>query len=92
VHSSAVQPAAKGRGYAYLSGFDPAWAKLSPGAVLLKHSIAESIAEGLRAFDFLRKPEAFKYLWGAEDVVNSRLVIGQARSLTMEGQVQAQCH
>lgn len=61
--------------YAYLAGFDPAWRKDSPGAVLLKHSLADAIAEGIREFDFLRQPEAFKYSWGALDRVNSKITL-----------------
>jgi CelD/BcsL family acetyltransferase involved in cellulose biosynthesis len=68
---------AKGRAYAYLSGFNPAWSGFSPGAVLLKHSIGQAIAEGVATFDFLRKPEAFKYSWGAKDHVNQALVISR---------------
>jgi CelD/BcsL family acetyltransferase involved in cellulose biosynthesis len=86
--------AAKGRAYAYLSGFDPAWGKFSPGGVLLKRSIAEAIGEGIRTFDFLRKAEPFKYLWGAEDIVNSRLTIRRTAALeglATEGQAEASC-
>lgn len=68
---------AKGTVYAYLSGFDPEWSKYSPGAVLLKHSIAESIREGATAFDFLRNREPFKYLWGATEAPNHKLVLTQ---------------
>jgi CelD/BcsL family acetyltransferase involved in cellulose biosynthesis len=54
----------------YLSGFDPSMARLSPGAVLLGWAIEQSIADGLDEIDFLRKPEPYKYLWGARDQVN----------------------
>jgi len=67
--------AARGRLYYYLSGFDPAWGKFSPGALLLEHTIRSAIEEGAREFDFLRKPEAYKYLWGARDRVNRQLLI-----------------
>lgn len=56
--------------YCYLSGFDPSMARLSPGAVLLGWAIEQSIADGLEEIDFLRKPEPYKYLWGARDQVN----------------------
>lgn len=55
---------AKGRTYAYLSGFDPMWSRFSPGAVLLKYSIQRAIEEGSTEFDFLRKSEPFKYQFG----------------------------
>ena len=61
--------------YCYLSGFDPALAKLSPGAVLLDWLIEQAISEGLTAVDFLRQPEAYKYLWGARDTFNLKIVL-----------------
>lgn len=67
--------AARQRVYAYLSGFDPAWSRVSPGALLLAHSIGDAIAEGAREFDFLRRRERFKYDWGAIDTPNQRLQI-----------------
>ncbi|TPJ40166.1 GNAT family N-acetyltransferase [Mesorhizobium sp. B2-4-2] len=57
----------RGRAYAYLGGFDPAYAEESPGAILVGHAIAESIREGAREFDFLRGQEPYKYGWGAGD-------------------------
>ncbi|MEI9408915.1 GNAT family N-acetyltransferase [Mesorhizobium salmacidum] len=57
----------RGRAYAYLGGFDPAYAEESPSAILIGHAIAESIREGAREFDFLRGQEAYKYGWGAID-------------------------
>lgn len=60
--------------YCYLSGFDPLLAKLSPGAVLLGWLIEQAIAEGLTAIDFLRHPESYKYLWGARDRTNYRII------------------
>ncbi len=59
--------------YCYLSGFDPAMSKLSPGAVLLGWVIEQAIAEGTKYVDFLRQPEPYKYLWGARDRVNYKL-------------------
>jgi CelD/BcsL family acetyltransferase involved in cellulose biosynthesis len=56
--------------YCYLSGFDPDMAKLSPGAVLLQWVIEQAVAEGIQEVDFLRKSEAYKYLWGARDRIN----------------------
>ena len=67
--------AGHGRFYAYLDGFDPALARLSPGTVLLSYAIENAIREGLAEFDFLRQAEAFKYLWGARDEQNRRVLI-----------------
>jgi CelD/BcsL family acetyltransferase involved in cellulose biosynthesis len=66
---------AKDREYYYLSGFDPAYAAASPGALLLREAIGISIAEGCSAIDFLRNGEAYKYDWGARDRYTRRLVV-----------------
>jgi CelD/BcsL family acetyltransferase involved in cellulose biosynthesis len=55
------------RAYAYLGGFDPAYAEESPGTILIGHAISESIREGAVEFDFLRGQEPYKYGWGAVD-------------------------
>lgn len=55
------------RAYYYLSGFDPEYDFLSPGTLVVSHSIEEAIREGAVEFDFLRGQESYKYLWGAQD-------------------------
>jgi CelD/BcsL family acetyltransferase involved in cellulose biosynthesis len=62
------------RAYAYLGGFDPAYAEESPGAILIGHAISRSLCEGARAFDFLRGREDYKYGWGAVDTWTMRRV------------------
>ncbi|BCM17894.1 hypothetical protein MJ8_16600 [Mesorhizobium sp. J8] len=57
----------RNRAYAYLGGFDPAYADESPGAILIGHAIAGAAHEGAREFDFLRGRESYKYGWGAKD-------------------------
>lgn len=64
--------AAKGCAYAYLGGFDPAFAFESPGTLLMAHAIEEAMHEGAGTFHFLRGREAYKYEWGALDRWNSR--------------------
>jgi CelD/BcsL family acetyltransferase involved in cellulose biosynthesis len=59
----------------YLSGFNPAWAKLSPGTALVGTAIARAAEEGCREFDFLRGQEEYKYGWGAEDRPMGRRVM-----------------
>jgi len=61
--------------YYYLSGFDPAHARYSPGAALLSFIIRTAIEEGATEFDFLRKREEYKYQWGARDRVSRRLLL-----------------
>ncbi len=55
---------APGRILFYLSGFDAAYAELSPGTLLLAAMLEEARAEGLHEADFLRGDEAYKYAWG----------------------------
>ncbi|MBX6427151.1 MAG: GNAT family N-acetyltransferase [Variibacter sp.] len=61
------------RAYAYCGGFDPAFASLSPGMVLIGHAIEEAVRRGATEFHFLRGRETYKYEWGAKDRWNSRL-------------------
>jgi CelD/BcsL family acetyltransferase involved in cellulose biosynthesis len=74
--------AARGRTYAYLEGFDPRFAKVSPGSVLVGMAIEGAIAEGMREFDFLRKREGFKYGWGSRDRTNYRLAMQREAGLS----------
>ncbi|MGX8008951.1 GNAT family N-acetyltransferase [Mesorhizobium sp. ORM8.1] len=57
----------RGRAYAYLGGFDPAYTEESPGAILIGNAIIGATREGAREFDFLRGRESYKYAWGALD-------------------------
>jgi CelD/BcsL family acetyltransferase involved in cellulose biosynthesis len=64
--------------YAYLGGFDPELTRLSPGAQILHHAIAEAITEGAREFHFLRGGESYKYAWGAVDRWNRARTLRRA--------------
>jgi CelD/BcsL family acetyltransferase involved in cellulose biosynthesis len=66
---------AKRAAYAYLSGFDPEFAELSPGTQIVAHAIEEAVREGAREFHFLRGGEAYKYAWGALDRPNTALTL-----------------
>ncbi|MBV8504427.1 MAG: GNAT family N-acetyltransferase [Alphaproteobacteria bacterium] len=66
---------AKRTAYAYLSGFDPEYAQLSPGTQIVAHAIEEAIREGAREFHFLRGGETYKYAWGAVDRPNTTLTL-----------------
>jgi len=59
----------------YLSGFEPRWARLSPGTVLVGAAIARAASEGCDEFDFLRGQEDYKYAWGATERPRFRRVI-----------------
>jgi CelD/BcsL family acetyltransferase involved in cellulose biosynthesis len=69
----------KDRMYAYLGGFDPALKELSPGMVALYLVIEDSIRMGIREFDFLRGEEPYKYVWGAKNRNNFRLILQCAK-------------
>jgi CelD/BcsL family acetyltransferase involved in cellulose biosynthesis len=58
---------AKGRCLCYLSGFDPQFAPLGLGTVLLAHAISEAEREGATVVDFLRGREPYKYHWGVTE-------------------------
>lgn len=68
---------AKGRAYSYLGGFSPDLAKFSPGTLILRYSMEQSILEGASEWDFLRGREPYKYQWGAVDRINVRCVCQQ---------------
>jgi hypothetical protein len=59
--------AAKRRAYYYIGGFDPEYASLGLGTILVGHAIGEAEKEGDLSFDFLRGSEPYKYRWGAVD-------------------------
>jgi CelD/BcsL family acetyltransferase involved in cellulose biosynthesis len=58
---------AKRRTYCYLCGFDPEFGAVSPGSLVLGHSIWQAVREGAREVDFLRGRERFKYFWGVRE-------------------------
>jgi CelD/BcsL family acetyltransferase involved in cellulose biosynthesis len=67
-----------GRALAYLTGFDPAYERISPGTLLVGHAIAEAVREGAREFHFLRGQETYKYGWSAADRWNRRRLFRRA--------------
>jgi CelD/BcsL family acetyltransferase involved in cellulose biosynthesis len=69
------------RTFYYLGGFDPAFAPLSPGTLMIGHAIEEAIREGVGEFDFLRGREAYKYLWGAKGRLNYRRQLRRSRGV-----------
>jgi CelD/BcsL family acetyltransferase involved in cellulose biosynthesis len=66
------------RAYAYLGGFDPGMAAVSPGTLLIGHAIERAARRGAREFHFLRGGEPYKYDWGATDRPNTRRVFRRA--------------
>lgn len=73
----------KNRYMYYLSGFDPEYAKMSPGYVLISEIIHENCQKGIKEVDMLRGTEDYKYRFNAVDrtqitmrVVNEGLMRG----------------
>lgn len=61
--------------YLYLSGFDPALERCSPGLLLVGWAVETALAEGFACVDFLRGQERYKYFWGARDEPTWRRVL-----------------
>jgi CelD/BcsL family acetyltransferase involved in cellulose biosynthesis len=54
--------------YLYNSAYEPEFARLSPGFVLVSELVKGAIDSKLRVFDFLRGPERYKYQLGSQAV------------------------
>jgi CelD/BcsL family acetyltransferase involved in cellulose biosynthesis len=54
--------------YLYNSAYEPDASRLSPGLILVSELVKTSIEKKLKAFDFLRGPERYKYQFGAQPV------------------------
>jgi CelD/BcsL family acetyltransferase involved in cellulose biosynthesis len=68
------------RFWSYQTGFDPAYSRFCPGALILEHAISRVIAEGARVFDFLRGSEDYKQAWGACFGTSFRLLLWHSAS------------
>jgi LmbE family N-acetylglucosaminyl deacetylase len=66
---------AKRTAHAYLSGFDPEFAELSPGTQIVAHAIEEAVREGAHEFP-ARRRKTYKYAWGAVDRPKRRSPLG----------------
>lgn len=88
--------------YFYQAGFDPAMSTVSPGTLLVAHTIRRAIEEGRARFDFLRGDEPYKRRWKPQrEVLNYRFllpadtILGQSAEAwnaavgKMEGRVRA---
>ena len=52
--------------YAYIVGYNPEYAKLSPGRVMFGYSIQYAIENGFQIYDFLRGVEQYKLSLGSK--------------------------
>lgn len=71
----------------YLTGFDPAFERMSAGSVAIGQAVARAYTDRRRSFDFLRGAEPYKYVWGARDCVTLRVCLEtreRARERPME--------
>ena len=59
------------RYFFYQSGFDPAFQSISPGNVLVSHTIQLAISEGATHFDFMRGIEPYKARWKPQKVIRN---------------------
>lgn len=76
--AAAAYALSKGRRlYYYLSGYDIAFEKLSPGTNLTVHLIREAINSGMEELDMLRGGEKYKYALGVKERKNYRLTISK---------------
>lgn len=73
-----------GRTWGFINGMDPELGPFSPGSLVLHYAIREAIGEGSSHWEFLRGDEAYKFLWGAQILPKSRLLI-TARTLSPAG-------
>jgi CelD/BcsL family acetyltransferase involved in cellulose biosynthesis len=62
---------------AYQSGWDPGYAQLSLGTVLVYEALLGARSAGLHTFDFLRGSEPYKFRFGARDQVDVTYMIGR---------------
>jgi CelD/BcsL family acetyltransferase involved in cellulose biosynthesis len=66
--------------YFYVSGFDPALEKISPGTLLIGHAIERALEEAHVEFNFLRGGESYKYSWGAKNEPTFRRITSLGRT------------
>lgn len=92
VHGALYCFVCRRRGYYYGGGFDPELSHASPGTLLIGFAIEAAAARGAVEFDFLRGNEPYKYLWGATDRINHRVLLwretGPGRLFPLLNQVE----
>jgi CelD/BcsL family acetyltransferase involved in cellulose biosynthesis len=62
----------------YQTGWDPAYAQLSLGTVLVAEAIKVAASNGIEVFDFLRGAEDYKYRFGATDRYDETWLVPRA--------------
>jgi len=64
-----------GATYYYQAGFDPTEGSISPGTLLVAHTIRRSIEEGAIRFDFMRGDEPYKRRWKPQHCFENRRLL-----------------
>ncbi len=73
--------------YFYQAGFDPAYKGLSPGTLLVAHTVKRAIEEGKSVFDFMRGDEPYKRRWKPQrSVDNVRILLASSGMLGKLGE------
>ncbi|KMP11578.1 hypothetical protein UR09_02975 [Candidatus Nitromaritima sp. SCGC AAA799-A02] len=67
----------------YLTGFDPAFARYSPGSVLLTRIIQDAIENKYREFDFMRGTAPYKFKWSDQTRTNQSFWLIRKRLTTL---------
>ena len=65
----------------YMQGYDPEYARGSPGAQLVGAALEQAIIEKRRTIDFMRGRERYKYYWGSRDVPTFQLRVDSRRHM-----------
>jgi CelD/BcsL family acetyltransferase involved in cellulose biosynthesis len=61
--------------YSYITTYDKQYAKLTPGRVLIGYHIRCAIENGIRVYDLLMGPAAYKFAFGAQQLSTRNAVI-----------------
>jgi CelD/BcsL family acetyltransferase involved in cellulose biosynthesis len=69
--------------YYYNAGFDPHWAQLSLGRVLMAYHIQSAFDRGLDEYDFLRGKHAYKYAWTSCERRNRDVLVLRRNAKTL---------
>ncbi len=64
--------------YFYQSGFEPAEKAISPGTLLVAHTVRNAIEEGAKRFDFLRGDEPYKRRWKPQHALRNVRILAPA--------------
>jgi CelD/BcsL family acetyltransferase involved in cellulose biosynthesis len=67
--------------YYYQAGFDPSKGSVSPGTLLVAHTIRRAIGEGALHFDFMRGDESYKRRWKPNHAYSNLRLIASANGL-----------